>query len=723
MMWLFNVSPPTRRIRHIHLMPLLLILLLTSVSLAQPQNTLLNAAYRGDFDQIRKALELEPTVQLDPQLIKVLADLKTFEQHQKSFIAKRKITTQDALNKMNASRAIGRVEDALIHAIEAQSQSDNPKDFLQNPPVLQLITDAETQAGKTELEGNWLNALSLYRKLEMLFEPIPRYQAHIDRINQRVRVISTYAPHKITQLYELRAKTTGNTEPPPVALEDETWEKRLTDVTLPILTSALRNAAMQHYSNIGYRELMIAAVDSLKATLLTPGLEEAFPSLANQNAKRSYADYLNIVSNNLRQRRDRMTNTDVTTTLQRLFNQNKKTLDLPKKVLIYELTQGAMSELDPFSAVIWPYEVDQFNRSTSGLFYGVGVQIALTNHQLTVVTPLPDSPAHEAGIKPGDIIMQVDGKPTTHWTLDWAVKEITGPVGTRVVMGIQRKGEKDLIKFNLKRSKIQIHSIRGWERASNSATGWDYYIDPANKIGYIRVSQFIPRTPSDFDAAINQMESEHGINALILDLRFNPGGLMRRSVELANRFISKGTILSTVDSKDRTTSLFPAKAHLARYPRIPLVVLINQGSASAAEIVSGALQDHQSGILVGSRSFGKGSVQDVYPMLTNRAQMKITTLHYKLPLGRIIHREPGASQWGVDPDVPIKMTDQEVADAIEYRREVDVLRDDHDGPKAQKLVSEGLDLQLEAALLLAKVQMLVQGKNNLAQRRDPFDTP
>jgi carboxyl-terminal processing protease len=719
-----NLCVPTRRCIHLSVCkPFLILAVLVSTAFAQQRNDLLNAAYRGDFAQIRQAIEQDGQLANDPQLATLLTELKTYQQHQQTYITKRKAEYDKAFKQMEASSAIGRIEDALINAIDAQGQMDDAQAFLQIPQVLKLVTEAETKAGKTELEGNWLTALSLYRKLEMLYEPLPRYKTHIERITQRVRVISLYAPKRITELYKLRATTTGETEPPPVALEAETWQKRLVDVNLPILTGALRNAAMQHYSGVGYRELMVAAVESLKATLLTPGLEEAFPVLSDQNLQKAYVDYLDIVYNNLRQRRDRMSNADVATTLQRIFDQNEKTLKLPQEVLIYELTEGAMGKLDPFSAVIWPYEVDQFNRSTSGMFFGVGVQIALTNNQLTVVSPLPDSPAHHAGIKPGDIITQVNGQATTNWTLDWAVKEITGPAGSHVTLGIQRKGVKDTMSFDLERSKIQIHSIRGWDRDPQTPTGWNYYIDPDQKIAYIRVSQFIPRTPADFDAAINQMEGDRGVNAIILDLRFNPGGLMRRSVELANRFIRNGTILSTVDSQDHTTSLFPAKAHLARFPRIPLVVLINQGSASAAEIVAGALQDHQAGILVGSRSFGKGSVQDVYPMLANRAQMKITTLHYKLPLGRIIHREPGAVQWGVDPDVPVKMTDQEVADAIEYRRDVDVIHDDHTGPKPDKLIKDGLDLQLEAALLLARVQTVAEEQNNLAKRRDPFDTP
>lgn len=723
MMRFLNLCSTARRRCLLLQLPLILVLATCLTTLAQPRHDLLNAAYRGDFTLIRQALEQDAQLGTDPQFAALLDELKTFQTHQQTFATKRKAQLDKTLKQMNAAMAIGKVEDALVNAIEAQGQVDDPQTFLQDPQILKLVTESETLAGKTELEGNWLTALGIYRKLEMLYEPQPRYKTHIDRITQRVRVISLYAPKKIGELYAQRAKSDGGTEPPPVALDAETWQKRLVDVTLPILTGALRNAAMQHYSGAGYRELMVAAVGSFKATLLTPGLEEAFPTLANQPVCKTYIDYLDVVLNNLRQRRDRMTNADVATTLQRIFDQNDKTIKLPQEVVIYELTEGAMSQLDPFSAVIWPYEVDQFNRSTSGMFFGVGVQIALTNNQLTVVSPLPDSPAHHAGVKPGDIIMEVNGQATTNWTLDWAVKEITGPAGSRVSLGIQRKGVKELLTFNLERSRIQIHSIRGWQRAPQTATGWDYYIDPENKIGYIRVSQFIPRTPADFDAAINQMEAEHGLAAVILDLRFNPGGLMRRSVELANRFINNGTILSTVDSSDRTTSLFPAKAHMARYPRIPLVVLINQGSASAAEIVAGALQDHQSGILVGSRSFGKGSVQDVYPMLGNRAQMKITTLHYKLPLGRIIHREPGAQQWGVDPDVSIKMTDQEVADAIEYRRDVDVVREDNTGPKPDKLITEGLDLQLEGALLLARIQTAVENQNNLAKRRDPFDTP
>ena len=279
MMWLINrCSPARRQLPH----PLGLILLVVSLCIptyAQPLNDLLNAAYHGDFATIRLTLEQTPDLQTDPQLASLLEELKTFEQHQEKFITKRHDELSNSLKKMNASLAIGRVEDALINAIEAQGQVDNPQDFLNRPEIINLVTDVEVQAGKTELEGNWLTAIGLYRKLEMLYEPQPRYKTHIDRITQRVRVISLYAPKKINELYALRAKTAGDLEPPPVALDAETWQKRLTDVNLPILTSALRNSAMQHYSGVGYRELMVSAIGSLKATLLTPGLEEAFPAL------------------------------------------------------------------------------------------------------------------------------------------------------------------------------------------------------------------------------------------------------------------------------------------------------------------------------------------------------------------------------------------------------------------------------------------------------------
>ena len=267
------------------------------------------------------------------------------------------------------------------------------------------------------------------------------------------------------------------------------------------------------------------------------------------------------------------------------------------------------------------------------------------------------------------------------------------------------------MQFKLARAEIVIKSIRGWQRKAKG--GWDYYIDRDSRIGYVRLSQFIPQTATDLDNAINEMERDLGLEGLILDLRFNPGGLLSSAVEVADRFIRSGGIVATVGTDGRQTTKYGARPDHTHRP-IPTVVLINEGSASASEIVAGALQDYGRPRIVGSRSFGKGSVQDLFHLDRGEAYLKLTTQYYQLPEGRIIHREPDSLQWGIEPDVTVRMTTQQIADAIEYRQKVDVLREDDQSPQLQdgqsvdQLITESLDPQLEAALLIVKTRLVVQ---------------
>jgi carboxyl-terminal processing protease len=413
---------------------------------------------------------------------------------------------------------------------------------------------------------------------------------------------------------------------------------------------------------------------------------------------------------------------DAITFADRIRAANSKTVDLPTPVIVYELTEGAIETLDDFSAVIWPREKEAFARNFQGEFYGVGIQIsskynpALDREQLVVVSPLEDTPAYRAGLRAGDVIAAVDGRDTAGWSLDQAVREITGPKDTVVTLGILRTGEKQTQDFKLTRAKIPIESVRGWQHKAAPGSGWDYYVDPDQKIGYVRLSQFIPQTADDLDAAINQMEHEGGVNGLIIDLRFNPGGLLNSAVEVCDRFIRSGKIVDTVGPSESRTQAFYARPEHTHYP-FPIVLLVNQGSASASEIVSGALQDYRAGqaLIVGTRSFGKGSVQDVFPIAGNKAYLKLTTQYYRLPKGRIIHRQPEARTWGIEPDLKVPMTTQQVADELELRQKADVLKaageaDDPNNPRptAKQILDKAMDPQLSAALLVLETRLVAQ---------------
>ncbi len=342
---------------------------------------------------------------------------------------------------------------------------------------------------------------------------------------------------------------------------------------------------------------------------------------------------------------------------------------------------------------------------------GLKLNVRRPRGELTVKSPLRGTPAYRADLRADDKIASVNGHSTEDWTLERAVREITGDLNTVVTLGIKR-GQK-IWEKDIRRGQIEIESIRGWQLEPDDT--WNYYIDSKRRIGYVRLSQFIPRSETDLDRAINQMRANRGLDALILDLRFNPGGLLKTAIDVTNRFLAKGLIVSTVDAEGNQTSLRNARPDFC-HPQIPLVVLINQTSASASEIVSGALQDHNLATIVGVRSYGKGSVQDLFAIATNdstsepSAMLKLTTHYYYLPSGSKIHRRPRSSQWGVEPDLEVKMTDGQVRRALELRQDLDVLRKERlladSQSNAGQILENGVDPQLEAALLILKTQLV-----------------
>ena len=314
--------------------------------------------------------------------------------------------------------------------------------------------------------------------------------------------------------------------------------------------------------------------------------------------------------------------------------------------LISGAINGMLHELDPYSEYVPPSEVAQFQKRTSGAYEGIGISIAIENERLTVISPFEDSPAYNAGVLPGDLILEVNGESTKGWSATKAVGELTGPAGTDVTINVlHRNGAAEDITIT--RQRIKVPTIRGWRRDTLDGA-WDYLLDPEHAIGYIRLSQFNEDTVAHFDRAVAQLRDQD-MKALILDLRRNPGGLMSTAVAVVDRLIDHGRIVSTRGAHSPEQSQ-DAQAP-GTYPRFHLVVLIDQGSASASEIVAGALQDHGRAVIVGKRSWGKGSVQRVIHLPDSGAALKLTTDYYYLPNGRCVHRLPNAEVWGVDPDI------------------------------------------------------------------------
>lgn len=297
--------------------------------------------------------------------------------------------------------------------------------------------------------------------------------------------------------------------------------------------------------------------------------------------------------------------------------------------------KGMLSSLDPHSAYLQEEAFSNLQENTSGKFGGLGIEIGLENGLIKVITPIDDTPAERAGIKSGDLIVTLDDEPTIGLSLADAVDRMRGEPGTPIKVGIRRGNDSELLTFNIKRAVVKISSVRG-KRLHHD-------------IGYIRITQFQDKTGSELIKIIEDWQNTNPVEGLVLDMRNNPGGVLEAAVDVVNAFISQGTIVFT-RGRNPSSRLHYRATEKTVAEKLPIVVLINGGSASASEIVAGALQDHQRAIIVGTPSFGKGSVQSVLP-LTDTAAVKLTTAHYFTPADRSIQAQ------GITPDIIIEQSE------------------------------------------------------------------
>jgi carboxyl-terminal processing protease len=303
------------------------------------------------------------------------------------------------------------------------------------------------------------------------------------------------------------------------------------------------------------------------------------------------------------------------------------------KELVEGAITGMLKTLDPHSSYLNPDAYKELQVETKGSFGGIGIEITIRDGFLTVVSPLEGTPAYDLGIEAGDQILRVDGEPTKEMTLMEAVKKMRGPKGTKVVLSIMREGFARPKDFVITRATIAIKSVR----AKTLEPGY----------GYLRLSQFQSTTARDLRQGLTKLEKENQpMKGLILDMRNNPGGLLDQAVKVSDEFLDEGLIVYTGGRLKSQDMRFEAHKN-ARPHHYPIVVLVNEGSASAAEIVAGALQDHKRAVVVGMETFGKGSVQTVMP-LRNGAALRLTTSLYYTPSGRSIQAK------GIEPDIVVE---------------------------------------------------------------------
>ncbi len=371
--------------------------------------------------------------------------------------------------------------------------------------------------------------------------------------------------------------------------------------------------------------------------------------------------------------------------------------------LLEDAIRGMLTGLDPHSAYLEAEAFENLQIHTSGEFGGLGIEVGMEDGFIRVIAPIDDTPAQRAGVRAGDLIIKLDDTPVQGMDLNEAIDMMRGEVGTPIRLTIMREGRDQPLDLEIVRDVIKVASVR------HELLEAGY--------GYLRISQFQAHTGEDLVAAIRDMQQEGALKGLVLDLRNNPGGVLQAAVEVSNAFLDEGLIVYTEGRLPNSELRFNASEETAA-PATPLVVLINGGSASASEIVAGALQDHQRAVIMGTDSFGKGSVQTVLPLGEDRA-IKLTTARYYTPSGRSIQAQ------GILPDLRVDDARLTRIDGGESIKERDLAGHLENGSKTE--VSEtpdasaalsARDFQLYEALNLLKAMQILQRTSSTAEMKE-----
>lgn len=612
------------------------------------------------------------------------------------------------------------LSESLRHAVELQVLygKSREQELLNEPRIRELVRMADKAAHEAESRGQWLLANELFFRLNVLFEQEMKYEADVDRLSSRLSMIRLYVPKTLWELTNERRVLDGEDPLPEYNPFGDTFDEKLSPIDDSMVRRAIERAAFGHLDHTGMKDLITHGLDAIETFATTTDLADAFPGLRDARQREAFLAEVNSLRREVEGLTRQANSTDLRKVVYTMLLANDRTIKVMEQALLHEFGNGSMAALDKYTGIIWPDEVKRFERSTRGAFVGVGIQIEMDDlYRIRVVTPLEGTPAQRAGISTGDIITKVNGRSTVGFTLDQAVEVITGPQGTDVTVTVERGEDEDkqVLDFRLDRKRIDLPTVNGWHKIAPGDEGWDWFIDRDAGIGYIRLTSFAENTTEHFDRAIAAMRAERELNGLVLDLRFNPGGLLDQAVSIANRFVDRGLIVKTEDVSGivRQREMASPISRGSSLVDLPVVVLINNGSASASEIVSGAIQAHAregniNAWLVGENTFGKGSVQNVFGLdRRGLSMMKLTTQYYKLRDDRMIHRLPGATEWGVKPDIEVEMLPEQIVDALKLRRDSDVLEIDRAGnvipnadrPDPDRLITEGIDLQLQRALV------------------------
>lgn len=595
---------------------------------------------------------------------------------------------------------------AVIARAEEFADSRQKKELLSDAYVQKAMQLAVDRSAGLETHGKWLDAYTNYFYWLQAIDPNNKgYADHSEELLDQASIAASFQDSPC-----------------------ESRKERYEGVEKRMLSKAIEALDLHYVNPIDYSKMATKAIR--RCELLAEVLSLVFANGGDPNNGHSltppqpdkvaaWSKALEALRGEVEKSSKGFDKDDFLAVLDKVLAVNDSTVDLPQQPLVAHFSEAALGVLDPYTVMVWPRQVQDFEKMMTNEFTGIGIEISKPKGLLTVASLLPDTPAYRSGLDAGDVIESVDGLPTKDMSLICAVKKITGPKGSKVTLSVRHRGAEAAELITLTRDRIIVPTIRGWQRTADGK--WRYMIDEAEKIGYVRVTSFSGETAGDLEDTLDALEAK-GLKALILDLRFNTGGLLDSAVDICDKFIDDGLIVRTQPKPNMIPSYEYAHRR-GTHPNYPLVVLINSGSASASEIVAGALADekHERAVLVGTRTHGKGSVQGITHYPGGGAQLKYTMAYYHLPSGqRVRSREEvekeGRKDWGVGADVEVNLTSKELREMLDVQRDNDVLiQARQDGkettPVKKRSVEETLqaDSQLAVGVLVAKTKLIEAG--------------
>ena len=594
--------------------------------------------------------------------------------------------------------------------------SKQKEQLLSDAFVKEIIQTAIDNAATHEVEGKWLEAYTnCYGWLVAIDPNNEGYSDHAQELLDKATLAMVF-------------------EDSPC----ETSEERFLGVREDMFVRAVNFLNSHYVSILNYNEMATKALEQCKLLAEVIGTSSRFSTALEGNGT-SNSNVMNIawepkelsawcaaidgILDELGDASSKLSRKDFLKIFETTLELNEATVDLPRTILISQFAEASLAALDPYTVIVWPRQMQDFEQMMTNEFMGIGIEISKQKGLLTVSSLLIDTPAFHSTLDAGDVIEKVNGLSTKDMTLFCAAKKIKGPAGTKVKLTVRRPNDDEAVEdtvfdVTIVRDKIVVPTVRGWQRTHEGK--WLHMLDEENKIGYVRLTGFSTDTAFGLERVLQELEDQ-GLRGLIMDLRYNTGGLLDSAVAVADKFIDDGWIVKR-QPRAGQMAIFEYAHRRGTHPNIPLVILINSSSASASEIVAGALADevNKRAILVGTRTHGKGSVQGITSYIGKGAQLKYTQAYYHLPSGqRVESRDAmeklGRKDWGVGPNIEVELRSDEIKKLAEVQRHNDVLvKADHEDANEnfkKHTIEETLDADPQLAVgLLAVRSKLIQAE-------------